>query len=228
VAGDEKSAATARARHLEHASQPRNATHELLFLTDHLRDWRHSREALWSSVMRGILTGILGMHWEAPAPAICAYGAVMGARTAVELRGSIDRFDELAGLRDEEPSFLEAEHVEVPAGESLIRLVLRAFGPTTLRLDVQHASVVRNLGAFLTDLKKKLDAPARRRFDKRRKDGEAVLEIAVVGAPIAGEAVFSDRVLELLGSKGFAIRKVVTRSAASPESPSGRKHCRLA
>src|SRR5262249_52191530 len=117
-----------------------------------------------------------------------------------------------------EPSFLEAERVEVPAGESLIRLVLRAIDPATLRLDVQQAYVVGELGAFLTNLKKELDAPARRRFDKRGKDGDAVPEIAVVGAPIAGEAVFSDRVLavlELLGSKGFAIRKVVTRSAAS-------------
>jgi hypothetical protein len=214
LASDEKTAATARARHLESAIEPTTATPELLFLTAHLRDWRHPREALWSSVMRGIQTGIEVMR--TPAAAICAYGAVMGARTAVELRGSIDRFDELAGLRDPEPSFLKAERVEVPAGESLIRLVVRAVGPTTLRLDVQQSyGVVEDLGRTLTSLKKQLDAPARRRFDKRRKDGDAILEIAVVGTPIAGEAVFSDRLLaalELLGRKGFAIRKVVTRS----------------
>ena len=113
----------------------------------------------------------------------------------------------------------ESERVEVPASEGLIRMVVRAVGPATLRLDVQQDYyVVQNLGPTLSTLKKKLDAPAQQRFNKRRRDGDAVLEIAVVGAPIAGEAVFSDRVLaalELLGRKGFAIRKVVTRSAAS-------------
>jgi hypothetical protein len=219
LAGDEKAAATARTRHLERHLhlEPTGATSELLFLTDHLRDSRHPREALWASVMRGILTGI--QVTRTPAPAICAYGAVMGVRTAVELRGSINRFDELAGLSDPEPSYLESERVEVPAGEGLIRMVVRAVGPATLRLDVQQDYyVVQNLGPTLSTLKKKLDAPAQQRFNKRRRDGDAVLEIAVVGAPIAGEAVFSDRVLaalELLGRKGFAIRKVVTRSAAS-------------
>jgi len=141
LVGDDKAAALARSRCMQRRLEgPWFATPELMFLSTHARDDAYDPEVLEFSALRGIETGI--MVKDTPAGAVCAFGGAAGKETSDRLRGALGRFDELAGLRHEQPSYLEPERIEVPSGDKRIRLVVKAIGPTTLRLDVLRCSAL--------------------------------------------------------------------------------------
>lgn len=189
---------------------------ELVFLADEILHVGSGDPVLFSAV-RGIDQIILSALNRTVAPFVCAFGAVAGAQLSAQLRGGLQRYDELSFAGKNAPYRLKPEQLKIDSRQSRITLVAAAMGHG-FRLDVISApELLDALPSALTWLRKTLSDKERRAFDKLRKEPETELEILIPAASrLKGGDVFARRVaaaLALMKPSNYAIEKVVVNEA---------------
>jgi hypothetical protein len=185
---------------------------ELAFLANEVLRGGQGDSLIFAAV-RGIDRSILAALNRSVAPFICAFGASTGAELRLQLRGALQRYDELSFAGEHAPYLLKPVRLEVLPKESRITVVVAAARGDGFRLDVINApALLDDLPSTFSELRKALTDKDRRAFDKLRKEPTTELEIAITEAPkVKAGDVFARRVaaaLTLMRPANYAIEKV--------------------